>query len=432
MAGKRAGYGRTFGDTPETIIDTIAGDLADNAIPVWDDEGSTLENSGLVLDEDTSSITTTLNFRTTGDIESGTGTFLLRSAHEISSGGENVPFTNSVTGISYHPTWQTTTRGGNWSSVQRTPVGDLVENHPIQNDDSQNITNPVYDFDGLNINHRIYRAVFGVGSDQTNVSVILSIRRGVDYVEYYRDTIPRITADAMAEYVLRPFVDISANQSFRLTVFSPDGDVVLKGNSSGEPFLLIDYVQWRDDPLATHPYVGNYRTDGLVNITENTVITADNVSTYQNKIWVIQGGNNPNVTISDGVDLTYFGFYANHASGRFTIRREQDGVTTFDGQMRERFRRGRGSFFVRIAENTFVELEDTPITGTFLELNDTPAAFGTAGQIVAVNTDANALEFITPPAGTFLDLTDTPAAFTANRFLQVNAAGSALGLVTNP
>ena len=69
--------------------------------------------------------------------------------------------------------------------------------------------------------------------------------------------------------------------------------------------------------------------------------------------------------------------------------------------------------------------------GTFLLLTDTPASFGTAGQIPAVNAAGNALEWATPATGggatTLLGLTDTPGAYgTSGQVLAVNAARNAL------
>ena len=65
--------------------------------------------------------------------------------------------------------------------------------------------------------------------------------------------------------------------------------------------------------------------------------------------------------------------------------------------------------------------------GTFVALTDTPAALGTAGQIPAVNTAGDALEFVDAGGGTFVSLTDTPTALgTAGQGVIVNTAGDAL------
>lgn len=72
----------------------------------------------------------------------------------------------------------------------------------------------------------------------------------------------------------------------------------------------------------------------------------------------------------------------------------------------------------------------------FTDLTDGPGSLGTAGQYVAMNAGANALEFIAPPAiptvkETFPALNDTPANYTgaAGQVVRVNAAGNALEFV---
>lgn len=73
----------------------------------------------------------------------------------------------------------------------------------------------------------------------------------------------------------------------------------------------------------------------------------------------------------------------------------------------------------------------------FLNLTDTPSGFGTAGQVLAVNSGANGLEFVDAATGTdgsnattFSSLTDTPSAFgTAGQVLAVNSTADGLVFV---
>lgn len=67
----------------------------------------------------------------------------------------------------------------------------------------------------------------------------------------------------------------------------------------------------------------------------------------------------------------------------------------------------------------------------FTDLGDTPNSLGTAGQHVAVNSGATALEFVAAPSGggadDFTDLNDTPNSLgTAGQTLQVNSGATAL------
>ena len=75
----------------------------------------------------------------------------------------------------------------------------------------------------------------------------------------------------------------------------------------------------------------------------------------------------------------------------------------------------------------FVVPDDTD-TDTLVGLTDTPSSFGTAGQVLAVNTARDGVEWTAQSGGAsnFLALSDTPSSFTANYQVYVNAAGTAL------
>lgn len=78
----------------------------------------------------------------------------------------------------------------------------------------------------------------------------------------------------------------------------------------------------------------------------------------------------------------------------------------------------------------------TTISGgtTFVGLTDTPVGF-TADKWLKVNAGGTALEFTDAPiggSGDFVGLTDTPSAFTADKWLKVNAGGTALEFTNAP
>ena len=388
---------------PGEMEDSVMLALRDNEVPMRAPGArNLLVGTGFSLDTNTQTLmsSSSQNFSTDGEIQAGTNSILLAQAHRISSSAENVVFTNEVTGNVFHPTWQTTTRTGPWSSLQRTPTSNLVMDEALQAINTEDITNPIFMLGGsetlIDENTRIYDFTIEPESNQNEVTVLVEQDNGDEFVPYWSSRPFSITGGADQRIILLPFVDVFANTEYRVTISSTLGDVVLKGDTNGIPRILTSFRRWEDRPLITSQDVGDFRINGLVEITADVTITADNVATYQNKLWIIQGGQNPNVTVSDDIDLTYFGFYANPARGRFTIQRTSDGATTFDGMARERFRQGRGSFFVRIADNTFVEIEDTPLTSTFLELNDTAGSFGNAGDVPTVNAARNALGFAHP------------------------------------
>ena len=77
----------------------------------------------------------------------------------------------------------------------------------------------------------------------------------------------------------------------------------------------------------------------------------------------------------------------------------------------------------------------------FLLLTDTPDAFGTTGQMLAVNADGDGLDFVAPPVGggggtgatTIIGLTDVTGPMGATgQVLAVDAAGGALEFVAPP
>ena len=70
------------------------------------------------------------------------------------------------------------------------------------------------------------------------------------------------------------------------------------------------------------------------------------------------------------------------------------------------------------------------LTGSWTGLSDTPATF-TADKFIKVNAGGTALEFVdNPHANTsFVSLTDTPGTFTADQYVKVNSAGTALEYV---
>ena len=72
----------------------------------------------------------------------------------------------------------------------------------------------------------------------------------------------------------------------------------------------------------------------------------------------------------------------------------------------------------------------TSTLGTWTGLSDTPATF-TADKFIRVNAGGTALEFVdNPHANTsFVSLTDTPGTFTADQYVKVNSAGTALEYV---
>ncbi len=219
-----------------------------NALLYFNDAGE-LVVSDFSIDGN-GNLTTVRDITTTGRIQSGTNTFGLSTTHDIGSSGENIEFLNNVSGVGYHPGWQTSGSDGNWDLVQRSPVGSLIEDVEIQTDGSQSISNPDFHLIGIGITHRVYSITVNPVNTISNVNVQVLILQDGTYQPYWRSDRLTLTGGAQQKIDLTSFIDLRANADLTIRVTSEDGDVILLGDSLGVPQLLIDYIQWVDKPVA--------------------------------------------------------------------------------------------------------------------------------------------------------------------------------------
>ena len=256
MAGQIAGYGfrQGTGSTPGPSTGGIQANLADNQIPVYRSSSNTLENSGFQINPISRSLQGATNIETLADIQSAVSTFRLGQAHTMTSAAENVSFRNVITGSVFHPTWQTTEQDGDWASVQRTPVGDLVQDFVFQADNSETVTNPDFMFTSLAFNHRLYEVKIEPVADVDNVIVVIQQNNGTEFVDYWRSRLINLTTSQLASpspqnIAINPFIDLVASTQYRLIVLS-EGDIQLRGSADGMPRILLTYRQWEDVPIA--------------------------------------------------------------------------------------------------------------------------------------------------------------------------------------
>ena len=256
MAGQIAGYGfrQGTGSTPGPSPGGIQANLADNQIPVYRSSSNTLENSGFQINPISKSLQGATNIETLADIQSGVSTFRLGQAHTMTSAAENVSFRNVITGTVFHPTWQKTEKEGDWASVQRTPVGDLVQDFVFQADNSETVTNPDFMFTSLAFNHRLYEVKIEPVADVDNIIVVIQQNNGTEFVDYWRSRLINLTTSQLASpspqnIAINPFIDLVASTQYRLIALSED-DIQLRGNAAGVPRILLTYRQWEDLPLT--------------------------------------------------------------------------------------------------------------------------------------------------------------------------------------
>ena len=348
--------------------------LSDNQIPRFDSATNRLVASGFEINPITQAMRGQADIIIDGVVQSGVSTFRLGLAHAIRSVAENVVFTNLITDTTFHPTWQTTERNGNWASVQRTPVGSLVENMDIQTVRSEILTNPVF-MATSSANERIYAITIEPEADQTNVIVLIEEQNTAGEFENYFSSLPlTLVSGAMQTVDVTPFFDFSSGNRYRVSVSSPDGDVTLRGDTNGVPRYQITYREWEDRPLATEQFVSNTAGGALS--------PAD-----RSKLDGIAAGAEVNVQSDfDVTDTTSDAYIANRPA----------------------------------------------IPDRLTDLTDTPAAIN-ANQFLRGNVDGTAVEFATVAPGsgstTWTGLTDTASTILPGQHVVGNAAGNALGFV---
>ena len=171
-------------------------------------------------------------------IVAGLNSFKLAEAHRLSSRGENVTFTNLADNAEYHPGWQTTDKNGSWVLTQRTPVGDLVQNHSVQSVNTNDLTNPEFNLTSATFDQRLYKFNFEVtiAINDLKIEVFKSGN------PFWEDTIPTATVgiNSYEGHIL----DLSKGTTYTIKLSSVNGDVVVKGGTT--PFLEIDYRVFDD------------------------------------------------------------------------------------------------------------------------------------------------------------------------------------------
>ncbi len=267
------GIGLPISGTSQPGTGTALGfNLQEGEVPVFRSSTQSLEPSGFVINPVTRALRGTTDIETSASVEAGVATFRLRRAHEITSAAENVTFRNRVTNRTFHPTWQTSEDTGDWASVQRTPVGNLVTDFEFQAVADTEITNPAFMFTSLPVNNRLYRVMVNPVNSVSGVVVLLQQNNGIEFVDYWRSQPLSFIADTPVDVAINPFIDLFASTEYRLSVESPNGDAIVRGNSAGIPQLIIDYRAWEDRPLVT--------TTALQEAIQNLPTTGNGSSTF--------------------------------------------------------------------------------------------------------------------------------------------------------
>ncbi len=256
--GVRAGYGVQLGggNNGGGGGTDVIGNLSANQIPRFNATTRRFENSGFQINAITSALEGTTNVETTGTVQSGVSALELGSAHAVLSTAENVVFSNLVTNDNFHPTWQTTERLGDWASVQRTPLGSLVEDQVFQADRSQTVTNPNFTFTSVAGNQRLYEINVEPVSSAQNVVFILEQRNTAgNFVDYWRSQPLNLTASDLntptpQNIINNSFIDLFGSTDYRVRTLAT-ADVQLRGNAAGIPRITLTLRPWQDQAIVT-------------------------------------------------------------------------------------------------------------------------------------------------------------------------------------
>ena len=181
----------------------------------------------------------------------GLGSLQYGEAHRSSSAGENVITNDLVTGISYHPVWQTP-EGGN-TAVVRDRAQDLPDITIAA--DELDIVNPTWSQGASSGDQTVRKSVFMFPQNQTNVKLIIKLD-GIAVVSILEPQISAglFTFNFLGHSSLHPSgFDLRENQVVSIEMSSDDGDVIVRGSLLGGnliPYQLGTICLWEDKTVA--------------------------------------------------------------------------------------------------------------------------------------------------------------------------------------
>lgn len=205
-----------------------------------------------------------------GELKTGSNSVTIGD-HTLASGGENLMTRNERTGVTYTNPWQEVTRNDVSLPTYRMYTSAPQQTVSVEASKVNRITNPSFNI-AAPANYRIFAFVFEPAETQTNVDV--RVHAGGQTI--WEETIDTITKDAQITFNLDDKtvpLDVKQGFVYSIDVTSPDGDVVLHGNSANNtPFLSLIVREWVDLPIGDMNK-SDYDSDG-----NGSVDTADALS----------------------------------------------------------------------------------------------------------------------------------------------------------
>lgn len=227
----------------------------------------------------------TLKYEGTGDIntdvevnfgtkivKAGTGTFKLGEAHSMSSGGENVTFTNLVDGDRYNPVW--ISQEGNVAEARMT-IEPLVTTTP-EASKADVVVNPTWISNPL-VDWRVFTVTYEAETP-VNDAVLTVKKDGVVFWQAKLDPLiadTEVTTDLGSATSDNVPPDAFVGGIYTVEITSPTQEVRLKGNTTtGEAFNVIQYKAFEDKNIFDMDNMQETSTSKVMTGSERTKLAS--------------------------------------------------------------------------------------------------------------------------------------------------------------
>lgn len=225
------------------------------------------QNELATVDANTGELVPSGVFAHDGEVETEPDSVII-GAHEWSSSAENMTVTNLATGKVYAPLWQEVAPDAKEAYIRA--HGDLQQVQRF-NDKSTRITNPSF---SVPVTHDETAFSVGVVLAEPATSIVMEVFLAGK--KLYRSRWGAKPAGEVTLELNTPS-DFKANAAYQVKFTSEEGDVVMLGDSKGNPIYKVNFVTWADEKIATEAFVLD-NAGGSGSGTQPIPLTAEDVS----------------------------------------------------------------------------------------------------------------------------------------------------------
>ncbi len=243
--------------------------MTDGEVAIYDQATGKLIGRDVFIDE-------------AGSLVVGTNSLSLGQVHTMSSGYENVMFSNDVTGSTFHPTWQNATVGGDETPTARmytAPMQPKVVIPDNGDDKTGQISSP--DYTGSpSVDERLFSIYVEAVASITNVVAnLVDVASGE---RVYRVDLGDLVADVETKVAFNVPIDVKIGVSNRIEIRSDDGIVTLKADVTDTyPWIAFDVQPWEDKPVGlVEDSITSSERQSILNLTP--VLNFTNFTASQN------------------------------------------------------------------------------------------------------------------------------------------------------